>query len=211
MKKAIVLLSGGMDSAVCLYWAKSKGYECHCLTFDYGQRHKKEITYAKKIARISEEQHYILNLNFPWKGSALLDRSILIPFSKTVDQNKIPVTYVPARNMIFLSIAASFAETIGAEAIIIGANAVDFSGYPDCRPVFYKAFSKVIESGTKRGSEGKKINILTPLINLSKKGIIKLGRKLKVPIEETWSCYSGGKTPCGKCDACVLRNKGFAK
>ena len=206
MKKAIVLLSGGLDSATTLYFAKAKGFDCSCLIFDYGQRHKKEIESAKKIARAVNCPYEVLKINLPWKGSALLDKGIKVPTKRT---NNIPSTYVPARNIIFLSFALSFSESKGANAIFIGAHAQDYSGYPDCRPKFYKAFEKVIAVGTKAGVEGNTIKIEIPLINKNKAEIIKLGAKLGVPFALTWSCYHGGKKPCGKCDSCYYRAKGF--
>lgn len=213
MKKAVVLLSGGLDSATTLYQAKKQGFNCFCLIFDYGQRHRREIESAKHIAQSANCPAQILKINLPWKGSALLDRNIIIP-KRTNEQrnrrtNEIPSTYVPGRNIIFLSFALSYAETIGAEAIFIGANAIDFSGYPDCRPEFYEAFNRIISCGTKAGVEYKKIKIKVPLINKTKAQIIKRGKKLGVPFELTWSCYRGTKSPCGKCDSCYFRAKGF--
>lgn len=213
MKKAVVLLSGGLDSATVLYFARSRGYKCFCLIFDYGQRHKREIESAKKIARAANCPYEILKINLPWKGSALLDRKI--PVSKPVASrpaeltNDIPLTYVPGRNIIFLSFALSCAEAIGAEKIYIGAHAQDYSGYPDCRPEFYRAFSQTAKAGTKAGTEGKPIRIITPLANKDKAQIIKLGLRLGVPFELTWSCYRGRRKPCGNCDSCYFRAKGF--
>ncbi len=208
--KAIILLSGGLDSSTTLYYAKSKGYKCFALIFDYGQRHKRELRSAAAVAKRASLPYHVLRIQLPWKGSSLLDKTLQIPSSKspstTLGTSKIPNTYVPARNTIFLSFALSYAEAVGAGAIFIGANAIDFSGYPDCRPSFYKAFQKVVKEGTKK----KKIKILTPLINKTKAQIIKLALKLKVPLELTWSCYKGGKKPCGVCDSCKLRQKGFA-
>jgi len=210
MKKAIVLLSGGLDSATTLYLAKAKGFKCNCLIFDYGQRHDREIDSAKKIAKKAGCSWQIIKIKLPWKGSALLDKKINLPggFANRAKE-KIPFTYVPGRNIIFLSFALSFAESVGAKDIFIGAHAQDYSGYPDCRPEFYRAFSKVISTGTKAGVEKKPIKIETPLINKSKAQIIKLGLKLGVPFELTWSCYHGGARPCEKCDSCYFRIKGF--
>lgn len=207
-KKAVVLLSGGLDSTTTLYYALEKGYKCQALIFDYGQRHKRELRSAVAVAKGVSVAYHVLRIKLPWKGSSLLDASHPIPHTSYPAKigSRIPSTYVPARNTIFLSFALSFAEATGAQAIFIGANAVDFSGYPDCRPAFYKAFEKVIEQGTKV----KKIKIATPLIDLTKEEIVKLGRKLGAPLERTWSCYAGGKEPCGVCDSCVLRAKGFA-
>ena len=214
MDKAVVLLSGGLDSATALYYAKKK-YRCSCLIFDYGQRHRKEIACAKKVARSAQAQHEVIKIALPWKGSALLDEKINLPASSRLKVRKaaagIPDTYVPARNIIFLSLALSFAEAIGAKAIFIGAHDQDYSGYPDCRPEFYRAFAGVIAQGTRAGVEKKGITVQTPLIGLDKAGIIKLGMRLGVPFGLTWSCYQGGKFPCGKCDSCYYRVRGFAR
>ncbi|MDP6686107.1 MAG: 7-cyano-7-deazaguanine synthase QueC [Candidatus Omnitrophota bacterium] len=207
MEKAVILLSGGMDSAVTLFYAKKKGYKTHCLIFDYGQRHKKEILCAKKLARATKSKYYVLDINLPWKKSALLDKNIRVPLNRDLRNGKqgIPPTYVPARNTIFISFALSFAEAIKASAIFIGANAIDFSGYPDCRPMYFRKFNELLKTATK----AKNIKIEMPLLHKTKKDIVKLGEKLKVPIEATWSCYKGGARPCGKCDACRLRDKAF--
>lgn len=202
-KSAVVLLSGGLDSATALYFARSKGYKCFGLIFDYGQLHKKEIARAVNLAKRSGCTYRILKINFPWKGSALLDRRVKVPFKLTPG---IPATYVPARNIIFLSFALSFAETIQAGAIFIGAHAQDYSGYPDCRPEFFKSFIKMAKTGT---IGGNKIEILTPLLNKNKSQIIRLGQSLGVPFELTWSCYRGKNYPCGECDSCHYRAKGF--
>ena len=209
MKRAVVLLSGGLDSATTLYYAKSKGYKTFCLIFDYGQRHKKEIQHAIKIAKQSLSEYKIVKINFPWKGSALLDKRIPLPKNRKIIPKEIPITYVPARNIIFLSYGASYAETISADTIFIGANAIDYSGYPDCRPEFYRAFINALHTGLKTGVQGKPLKILTPLICKTKAQIIQLGIKFKVPYHLTWSCYQGGLKPCGKCDSCILRNNGF--
>lgn len=213
LKKAVVLLSGGLDSATTLYLARDKGYECFCLIFDYGQRHKRELESAKAIAGKAGCAWRIVKISLPWKGSSLLDRNIKISEPKNrktkKPKNEIPLTYVPGRNIIFLSFALSYAEAIGAGSIFIGANAIDYSGYPDCRPEFYNAFIKAANLGTKAGVEGKKIKVITPLIRKTKAQIVKLGIGLGVPYGLTWSCYRGGKTPCGKCDSCNFRAKGF--
>ena len=229
MKKAIVLLSGGLDSATTLYIAKKDGFGCHCLIFDYGQRHLREIESAKRIAQRANCKCQIVKISLPWKGSSLLDEKIELCHSEATKWPKnlkdrsfgrpsgslrmtggaIPLTYVPARNIIFLSFALSYAEAIGASAIFIGANAIDFSGYPDCRPEFYKAFQRVIKTGTKAGATGRDIKIITPLINMAKAEIVRLGTRLKAPYQFTWSCYKGGKKPCGECDSCRFRAKGF--
>jgi len=215
MKKAVILLSGGLDSSTTLYYAKSKGYSCHCLIFDYGQRHKREIKSAKGIAKKANCESQVVKIQLPHKGSSLLDNSIAIPKNRDAARFKkgIPSTYVPGRNIIFLSFAVSYAEAIGAGAIFIGANAIDYSGYPDCRPEFFEAFKKVINTGTKVGSKrpsrGSRLEVKAPLILKSKADIVRLARRLKVPIELTWSCYKGGETPCRVCDSCILRAKGF--
>jgi 7-cyano-7-deazaguanine synthase len=210
--KAVVLLSGGLDSATTLYYAKDRGFSCTCLSFDYGQRHNRELHAAERIAAAAGCEHRTLKISLPWKGSSLLDRNMKISGARgrrAQASNTIPGTYVPGRNIIFLSFALSFAEAIKASAIFIGANAVDYSGYPDCRPAFYNAFDKVIRTGTKCGVEKKPIKIMTPLIDKTKAGIVKLGSRLKVPFELTWSCYAGGSKPCGRCDSCFYRSKGF--
>ena len=209
-RKAVVLLSGGLDSAVTLFFAVSKGYECHCLAFDYGQTHRVELARARALAGKAGASLEVVKIRFPWKGSSLLDTKIKIPQGRSIRQIRsgIPSTYVPARNTIFLSIAASFAEAIGASDIFIGAHYEDSSGYPDCRKEYLEAFNKVIKLGTKRGLENK-LNLRYPLIDKDKSEIIKLGAALGVPFGSTWSCYKGGKRPCLKCDSCILRMKGF--
>ncbi len=211
MNKAIVLLSGGLDSTTTLYEAKARGYDCHCLIFDYNQRHRKEIKQAKILAQAAACSYACVKIALPWKGSALLDKNINVPQGGKLDAKKIPATYVPARNIIFLSFAASFAEAIGARHIFIGANAVDYSGYPDCRPEFIKAYQAMLAKGLKSSVEGKPIKVQTPLIRMTKAQIVRLAVKLKVPIKLTWSCYNGGAKPCGVCDSCRLRAKGFAE
>jgi len=204
-KKAVVLLSGGLDSAVTLYFAKSKKYQCQALIFDYGQRHRREIEAAKCIAKRAGVKFEVIKISLPWKGSSLLDK-------RNISRSRgslIPSTYVPARNIIFLSFALSFAEAIKANAIFIGAHAQDYSGYPDCRSEFFHAFKKVASTGTKAGIEKNGVEIKTPLLNMGKADIIRLGSRLKVPFELTWSCYKGGRAPCGVCDSCYYRDKGF--
>ena len=201
--KAVVLLSGGIDSTTTLYYAKSKGYRCFSLIFDYGQRHRRELRSAVAVAKRASVEYRVVRIKLPWKGSSLLDKGMKIPVKRKF--KGIPSTYVPARNTIFLSYALSYAEAIGAKAIFIGANAIDFSGYPDCRPDYYKAFQKVVQKGTK----AVKIKVFTPLINLTKAQIIRLGLKLGAPLNLTWSCYKGGKKPCGVCYSCRIREKAF--
>jgi len=208
MKKAIVLLSGGLDSTTLLYYVKSKKYEPLCLIFDYGQRHKKEIIQAKKIAELTNSKYYIVKFKLDWSGSSLIDIRKKLPYHKISEIGKtktFPSTYVHGRNTIFLSFAISLAEARKIKDIFIGANEVDFSGYPDCRKGYFSAWEKLLESlGLKN-----KVNIIAPFLRMSKKEIICLGMKLKVPYGLTWSCYFGGSRPCGKCDSCVLRAKGF--
>ncbi|MBF0504764.1 MAG: 7-cyano-7-deazaguanine synthase QueC [Candidatus Omnitrophica bacterium] len=211
MSKAVILLSGGLDSSTTLYHAAFRGHDCHCLIFDYGQRHKKEIIQAKAIAQSRGCQSVCVKISLPWKGSALLDFKMAVPQNRALDARGVPVTYVPARNIIFLSFAASYAEAIGARSIFIGANAVDYSGYPDCRPEFIRAFQAMLKRGLKSSLEGKNIKVCTPLIHLSKAQIVKLAVKLEVPLELTWSCYNAGAAPCGTCDSCRLRAQGFAQ
>lgn len=211
MKKAICLLSGGLDSATVLAVALRDGYQVEALTLQYGQLHKREIESAKKIAAHFKVRQTELKIDLPWGGSALLDSSIPIPKNRNEKElsQGIPATYVPARNTIFLSFAASFAESRNAQAIFIGANAIDYSGYPDCRESFFLAFERVIQEGTKAGSEGNRTKIMVPLLHLRKTEIIELGTSLYVPYELTWSCYEGGEKPCGECDSCLIRLKGF--
>lgn len=207
--KAVILLSGGLDSAVALYLAKQRGFDCRSLVFNYGQRHNKEIECAKKIAFKAGCDYKLLNISLPWKGSLLLEGRKKLPAASNRFNKNIPSTYVPGRNIIFLSFALSYAEAIGAQSIFIGAHNQDYSGYPDCRPEFFKAFSVMALKGTKAGTENKRIIIEAPLLNKGKAEIIKIGAKLKVPFNLTWSCYKGGKKPCGKCDSCYFRIKGF--
>ena len=208
--RAVVLLSGGLDSAVTLFLAVKKGYDCHPLTFDYGQRHVKEMSNARILARSLGLKLKVIDLKFTWKGSSLIDKARKLPKDRTLGRIKrgIPSTYVPARNTVFLAIAASYAEAIGADKIFIGAHSEDSSGYPDCRKEYLKAFDKTLKLGTKRGLE-KMLGLGFPLIDKSKMEIVKLGIKLGVPFCFTWSCYEGGKRPCGRCDSCILRAKGF--
>ena len=209
--KAIVLLSGGLDSATCLYQAKKDNSEVAAISFDYSQKHKIELKAAKKLAKINGIPHYIQKLDpAVFQGSALTDSKIRVPKSG-VRKNTIPVTYVPGRNTLFLAFASSLCEGMGFNRIYIGVNALDYSGYPDCRPDFIKSMQKTIDLGTKRGIENKNpVKIITPLIKLSKKEIILLGHNLGVPFHFTHSCYDPvGDKPCGRCDSCLLRKKGF--
>jgi 7-cyano-7-deazaguanine synthase len=210
-KKAVVLLSGGLDSATVLYWTVNKGYQPQALIFDYGQRHSREVASARALCKRSHVPFHIVRLELPWGGSSLLDKKAALPKAKRVKDvgAQIPSTYVPGRNTLFLSYGLSLAEAAGAGAVMIGANALDYSGYPDCRPDFISAMSKVFKLGTKAGRQGRPIKIVAPLLKLTKSQIIKLGINLGVPYGLTWSCYRGGKKPCGTCDSCLLRAKGF--
>lgn len=210
-KTAIILLSGGLDSITVLALAKQQGYRCYALSFDYGQRHNAELEAAKKIARKYQVlDHKIIRLGLDSiGGSALTDDHIDVPQSP---QEGIPVTYVPARNTIFLSFALGWAEVLNVHNVFIGVNAVDYSGYPDCRPAFIKAFQDMANLATKAGVEGHEIRIHTPLIAMSKAEIIKLGVSLGVDYASTVSCYAADQEgrACGSCDACRLRKAGFA-
>ena len=212
-RRAVVLLSGGLDSATTLYVARARGFDCLGLLLDYGQRHRKELLAAQRIARRAGCPVRVVRLRLPWGGSALTDRRIRVPTGRSIRAigQGIPATYVPARNTIFLSLAVGCAEAIGADHVFIGANALDYSGYPDCRPAYYQAMQQVIRRGTKAGVEGRPIRIVAPLIRKTKAQIIRWGLRLGVPYELTWSCYLGGARPCGRCDSCRLRAKGFAE
>ncbi|MCL7422881.1 MAG: 7-cyano-7-deazaguanine synthase QueC [Methylobacter sp.] len=211
-KKAVILLSGGLDSITVLALAKQQGFKCYALSFDYGQRHNAELKAAAQIASdYSVEEHKVINIGLSSiGGSALTDEHIAVPDTA---QEGIPVTYVPARNTIFLSFALGWAEVLNAHDIFIGVNAVDYSGYPDCRPEFIKAFQHLANLATKAGVEGEHFTIHTPLISLSKAEIIKLGTELGVDYHRTVSCYSADEQgrACGVCDACRLRKTGFTE
>jgi 7-cyano-7-deazaguanine synthase len=215
MKKkgtAVVLLSGGLDSTTALYWAKREYSSVIALSIRYGQRHVKELNAARAVARAAKVRLHEVSLSLPWlQGSSLTNSSLRIPDMplKKIGSGGIPSTYVPGRNTVFLSLAVSLADAVGARAIVIGANALDYSGYPDCRPPFIDAFGRVAVEGTKRGSEGKPLKILAPLLRLDKKGVVKLASRVGAPLRLTWSCYAGKARPCGVCDSCKLRAKGF--
>lgn len=234
-RKAVVLLSGGLDSTTALGWALKNGYDCFAVTISYRQRHLKEISRARKIAKLLGVNFFECNINLPWLNvSSLIDRTKKLPDVRIgkICSGRIPSTYVPGRNLIFASIGVSLADSISAGAVVLGVNAIDYSGYPDCRHEFYAALEKAVNLGTKTGvidrgnlsrlkhqelgrdglvwqlSDGG-IKLLTPLINLSKSQIIQLAVRLKMPLEWTWSCYRGDDEPCGRCDSCKLRAKGF--
>ena len=208
---AVVLVSGGLDSATCLAIARSEGHDCHALSFSYGQRHSAELAAAARVSeRLGARQHRVMNIDLAaFGGSALTDASIAVPEAPTAG---IPVTYVPARNTVFLSLALAWAEVLGARDIYIGVNAVDYSGYPDCRPEFVAAFERMANLATRAGVEGTApVRIRTPLISLTKAEIIRRGTELGVAFEDTVSCYQAdveGRA-CGRCDSCRLRREGF--
>ncbi len=216
LQSAVVLLSGGLDSATVLAIAKVAGYQVHAISFRYGQRHTFELSRAKQLAEAQQaSSHVIVDINLAqFGGSALTSSDIAVPKHDNVDQigSTIPVTYVPARNTVFLSLALAFAETLGARDIFIGVNALDYSGYPDCRPDYIAAFEKMANLATKAGVEGGHIRIHTPLIALTKAQIIARGLELGVDYSMTSSCYDPDPTtgnPCQRCDACLLRLRGF--
>ena len=210
-KRAVILVSGGLDSTTVLAMAQSQGYACYTLSFDYGQRHRAELYAADRVSRaLGDVEHKLVKLNLDSiGGSALTDMSIAVPEEETAG---IPITYVPARNTVFLSIALGWAEVLGAHDIFIGVNAVDYSGYPDCRPEYIAAFETMANLATRAGVEGQKITIHTPLMRLGKGDIILAGIALGVDYATTVSCYQATEEglACGKCDSCRLRRQGFA-
>ncbi|MBN2714956.1 MAG: 7-cyano-7-deazaguanine synthase QueC [Deltaproteobacteria bacterium] len=214
-KAAIVLLSGGMDSSVVLADAKNKGFDVHAITFRYGQRHQVEIDSAKAQAKSFDVvSHIVFNLDIGQFGGSALTADIAVPRNSGPEQGQnqlIPVTYVPARNTVFLSVALSYAETIGARDIFIGVSAVDYSGYPDCRPEFIEAFERTANLGTRAADDGERFTIHAPLIHLTKEETVLLGKKYGVDFGKTHTCYDPGPdgAPCGECDSCRLRMKGF--
>jgi len=214
-QEAVVLLSGGLDSATAAAMAVFRGHAVRILTVDYGQSHARELGSARQLARHFDAlEHRIVNVNMgQWGGSALTDDSVEIPMDRKSHQmaGDIPSTYVPARNTIMLSLALGYAEVTNSDHIFIGVNALDYSGYPDCRPEFVEAYQRMADLATKRGVEGRTIRIEAPLIQMTKAEIVKRGMELGVPFEKTWSCYRGGKKACGRCDSCLLRLKGFTE
>lgn len=210
---AIVLLSGGLDSATCAAQALSDGYQVTALSFDYGQRHEHELSAAREIVRALDiEDHRVVSVNLAqWGGSSLTDDAIAIPTEGVIGKNKIPSTYVPGRNTVFIAIALSLAEAKNAEAIYLGINAVDYSGYPDCRPEYLAAFQNLATLSSKAGLEGHAPDLVAPLVMDSKADIVRRALRLGVPIEKTWSCYEGGPNPCGLCDACRIRDEALLR
>ncbi len=214
MNSAVVIFSGGLDSTTALYWAKRKFDRVYAITFFYGQRHGIEVEMAKITAKnAGVDEHKIFEVDLAqFGGSALTDMKIEVPKTSSleeIEERGIPVTYVPFRNGIFISLAAAYAETKGCTNVVGGWNAVDYSGYPDCRPEFLKSMESALNKGTKIGVEGKSWRILAPLINLRKSEIIKLGLSIGADYSYSISCYRGGEVPCGECDSCVLRAKGW--
>lgn len=208
--RAVVLLSGGLDSATALAWARGQGYQCHALSVAYGQRHDAELAAAARVARaLGAAAHRVMHVDLgSLGGSALTDTAIAVPEHGGAG---IPVTYVPARNTVLLALALAWAEVLGAQAIVIGVNAVDYSGYPDCRPEFIAAFGQLARLATRAGVEGQALKVLAPLQNMSKAEIVREGVRLGVDYAETVSCYQadGEGRACGRCDACRLRRQGF--
>ena len=215
--KAICLLSGGLDSATCLALARREGYACYALSFDYGQRHKVELEAAARVAQLlGAERHQVVEIGLGQFGGSALTADIAVPKARSLEamSEGIPLTYVPARNTIFLSLALAWAEVLVSSDIFIGVNALDYSGYPDCRPEFIEAYERMANLATRAGVEGRtRLRVHTPLIRLSKAEIIGLAAELGVPFALTHSCYDPRPdgSPCGECDACLLRRKGFAE
>jgi 7-cyano-7-deazaguanine synthase len=217
MTKAVCLLSGGLDSSTCLALARRDGYACYALSFDYGQRHRVELEAAKRVAAaLGAERHMVARVGLNEFGGSALTDAIAVPKGRSTDEmaHGIPVTYVPARNTVFLSLALAWAEVLGSSDIFIGVNALDYSGYPDCRPEYIEAYERMANLATKAAVEGHaRLRIHTPLLSLTKAEIVKLGHDLGVPFGMTLSCYDpdGSGRPCGQCDACLLRRKGFTE
>ena len=213
--KAVCLLSGGLDSATCLALARRDGYACYALSFDYGQRHKFELQAAARVAEaLGAERHMVTKISLDAFGGSALTSDIAVPKARSAEEmsHGIPITYVPARNTIFLSFALAWAEVLESSDIFIGVNALDYSGYPDCRPEYIEAYQRMANLATRAGVEGRtRLQIHTPLLRLTKAQIVKLGHEISVPFGLTHSCYdpSPEGRPCGACDACLLRRKGF--
>jgi 7-cyano-7-deazaguanine synthase len=214
MKPAVCLLSGGLDSSTCLAYAIHEGFECHALSFDYGQRHRTELESATRVAwSLGAKEHVVIEVDLRKFGGSALTADVAVPKGRAAKEmgKGIPVTYVPARNTIFLSLALAWAEVLGASDVFLGVNAIDYSGYPDCRPEYIEAFESMANLATKAGVEGStRLKIHTPLIRLTKAEIIRLGKELKIDFALTHSCYDPiGTRPCGSCDSCLLRRRGF--
>lgn len=208
--RAVVLLSGGLDSAVCLWWARARGWKIDALSVRYGQRHARELASARRLAKAAGARHHELRVAMPWlKTSALVDRKKRLPdvALSRIGAGGVPTTYVPGRNTVFLALAASLADAVGADAVVIGSNSLDYSGYPDCRPEYNRALERALRLGTRR----RGIRVVAPLARKDKAQIAGLALRLKVPVALTWSCYRGGRRPCGACDSCKLRAKGFSE
>jgi 7-cyano-7-deazaguanine synthase len=209
---AVCLVSGGLDSATAAAIARSRGFEIYALSFDYGQRHRRELDAARAVAgSLGAAQHLVLSFDLRLWGGSALTSGIDVPAGRSPEDmaRDIPVTYVPARNIIFLSFALAWAETLEARHIFIGANQLDYSGYPDCREEFLRAFEHMAALGTKAGVDGRPVKIEAPLVHMSKADIIREGARLGVDFGLTWSCYLGGERPCQQCDSCILRARGF--
>ena len=211
-QRAVVLLSGGLDSATCAAQAIADGYEMTALSFDYGQRHDRELRAAREIVECLQiKDHRIISVNLAqWGGSSLTDEKMYLP-KEGVKDDEIPSTYVPGRNTVFIAIALSLAEAIDARAIYLGINAVDYSGYPDCRPEYLAAFQTLATLSSKAGLEGRSPELIAPLVMDSKTDIVRRALRLGVPIEKTWSCYEGGERPCGRCDSCRIRDEALIR
>jgi 7-cyano-7-deazaguanine synthase len=213
MGKAVVLLSGGLDSSTTMAIAKDEGYEVYALTFNYGQRHRREVRAARVVGKaLGAADHKVMKVDLNQiGGSALTSAEMEVPVGRSLQEIGvgIPSTYVPARNTILLSFALAWAEVVDADALFIGANFLDHSGYPDCRPEYFQAFQRMANLATKRAVEGKPLVVKTPLIQMTKAQIVLKAKALGVPLEKTWSCYLGGARACGRCDSCILRLKGF--
>lgn len=211
-QRAVVLLSGGLDSATCAAQAIADGYAVTALSFDYGQRHDRELRAAKEVVKCLDiKDHRVISVNLAqWGGSALTDETMRLP-KEGVKADEIPSTYVPGRNTVFIAIALSLAEAIEASAIYLGINAVDYSGYPDCRPEYLAAFQTLAALSSKAGLEGRSPELIAPLVMDSKTDIVRRALRLGVPIEKTWSCYEGGEQPCGQCDSCRIRDEALVR
>lgn len=213
--KYVVLLSGGLDSSTVLGIIRNEvePKDVFALSINYNQRHKRELESARKIAKFYGVDHKIMNLDLRAFGGSALTSDMEVPTDRTLEEmgKDIPITYVPGRNTIFISLALSYAETIDADVVALGVNALDYSGYPDCRPEFIEKFRELSGLANKRGVEGRPIEIYTPIIGNTKSEIVKIGTKLNVPYEYTWSCYNGGEKACGVCDSCKLRLQGFSE